>query len=681
MEHYLANITHYITSHPQIGLICALLIAFAESLPIVGTIIPGSLTMTAIGILIGQNALPLVNTLLLAVVGALIGDIIGYWLGKHYQNRIHKVWPFKRYPKMLVMGRDFFQKHGGKSIVLGRFIGPTRSSVPLIAGLLQMRWVNFLVAAIPSAFLWAAVYLFPGILLGAISLTLPKGKATTFTLVGLAVIVLLWLIFWAIQRGFVYIANRINRMTDRCWDWLSTHHGARLIPRLLTSKRNPQDHHQLTLLIFAAVLLAVFGFIFVSVIFHWGIYHANAPVFHLLQNLRSAQLNRFFVVITELGEFEVITLISLTTLLYLTLKRQWYAAWHLVIIFCLAAGSVWFFKHIYFSPRPEGFMVVKPNSSFPSGHTTLTTTVIGFLAFLFAQCLKQKWRWIPYTAWGILVFLAALSRITLGAHWFCDVIAGACFGSALLLVTIISYRRWLPILKQPTQLMIAILITFLLPWVYAATADFHRNIYRYTPYFPNRIIQASAWWQDSIHYAPIYRLSRLGNSIQPFNLQWSGNPDSIEKFLETRGWQEISTKPSIKKILARFTTSNPEQHIALLAQHYQNQPPVLFMIKHPHGKNYIIELRLWRTNIGFIEKMPALLIGSINYHLPSNSLINLQPSEQITLRHGGGIDELITSLDNDFIWKKITVKKKPLPKKIQGLQWDKQVLLIREVAE
>lgn len=109
MEHYLANITHYITNHPQIGLICALLIAFAESLPIVGTIIPGSVTMTAIGILIGQNALPLVNTLLLAVVGALVGDIIGYWLGKHYQNRIHKVWPFKRYPKMLGMGRDFFK--------------------------------------------------------------------------------------------------------------------------------------------------------------------------------------------------------------------------------------------------------------------------------------------------------------------------------------------------------------------------------------------------------------------------------------------------------------------------------------------------------------------------------------------------------------------------------------------
>ena len=350
MEHYLTSITHYISSNPHIGLICALLIAFAESMPILGTIIPGSVTMTAIGILVGKNALPLGTTLSLAIIGALIGDIFGYWLGRHYQDRIHKMWPFKRYPKMLAMGRAFFQKHGGKSIVIGRFIGPTRSSVPLIAGLLKMPWLNFIVAVIPSATLWAALYLFPGVLLGAVSLALPKGKATTFTLIGLGIIVLLWLIFWAIQRGFVYLANLINRMTDRCWDWLSTHHSTRLIPRLLTSKRDPQDHHQLTLLIFSVILMLLFLFVFISVIFQWGIYHANQPVFHLLQNLRGPQLDSVFAFITELGDKQVITVISLLTLLYLVIKQQWYAAWHVLIMFLLVFSGVWFLKTYFFLP-------------------------------------------------------------------------------------------------------------------------------------------------------------------------------------------------------------------------------------------------------------------------------------------------------------------------------------------
>ncbi len=676
MEHYLTAITDYISHNPQVGLICALLIAFAESLPILGTIIPGSITMTAIGILAGKQALPLGDTLLLAISGALMGDILGYWVGRYYQDRIHKIWPFKRYPKMLAMGRDFFHRHGGKSIIIGRFIGPTRSSVPLIAGLLKMRGIKFLLAAIPSAALWACLYLFPGVLLGAVSLALPKGKATTFTLIGLGIIVLLWLIFWAIQRGFVYLVNLINRMTDRCWDWLSTHHGTRLITRMLTSKRDPQDHHQLTLLIFMLILFGLFIFIAVSVIFHWGIYHANQPVFHFLQNLRGPKVNKVFAFMTELGDQQVIIVISLLALLYLVIRRQWYAAWHVAIIVLLTFSAVWFFKHVYFSPRPQGFMVVKSNSSFPSGHTTLSTGVIGFFTFLYAQCLDKRWRWIPYTLWAMLFVMVGLSRLILAAHWFCDVIAGMCFGASMLLLTIIAYRRWMPPIKQPPWLMISLLLAVLLPWGYAGSTEMQRNIYRATPYFPDRIIRFNRWWQHSNGYSPLYRLNRFGHPVQPFNMQWAGNLNDIKKQLEAQHWQEVSFKDDLKRALARFVSKNPEQHIAFLPQLYHNQPPVLFMIKHLDDKARIIELRLWRTNIGFKEAVAPLLIGSVNYHMPSKSFFDLEPSDQITLAQGGGVNELIASLNKKDRWKKVSVGEKQLPQKIKLLDWDKTILLV-----
>ncbi len=678
MEHYLSAITHYITTHPEVGLICTIIIAFAESMPILGTVIPGSVTMTAIGILIGKNALPLGTTFLLAVIGALIGDTLGYWLGKHYQDRIHKVWPFKRYPKMLKLGRAFFKKHGGKSIVIGRFIGPTRSSVPLIAGLLTLSWPRFIIAVIPSAILWAALYLFPGILLGAISLALPKGEATTFTLIGLAIIVLLWLIFWAIQRGFVYLANRVNQMTDRCWDWLSTHHGTRLIPRLLTSKRQPQDHHQLTLLIFSAILLAFFIVVFLSVMWQWGIYDANSPVFHLLQNLRGPRLNIMAAFITELGDKQVITVTSLMMLLYFTIKRQWYAAWHLIIIFILIFSSVWLLKHAFYSPRPQGFMLVNSESSFPSGHVILSTGMVGFLAFIYAQCLQKQWRWIPYTVWSILVILVALSRLILGTHWFCDVIASICLGASLLLLAIVSYRRWLPLLKQPNHLMVAIAISIILPWTYSGINDLDKNIYRSTPYFPDQIITLEHWWNNSTAYTPTYRLSRFGNPMQPFNVQWVGHLDQIKTLLQLAQWEEIPFKENLRRMLARFVSKNPEEHIAFLAQLYHKQPPVLFMIKHIPNKPDIIELRLWRTHIGFQGSTPPLLIGSINYHQPPTSFLDLQPSQQITLHQGGGINELVDTLTPPTLWKKVRLNNpQPLPEKIRALGWDKTILLIR----
>ena len=171
------------------GIIFAFIIAFAESLPLIGTIIPGSVTMTVIGILVGRGMIPGFSTLVWATIGALAGDTIGFALGKYYNERLRTIWPFRKHPKWLTMGEAFFKKHGGKSILIGRFIGPARSSVPLIAGLLKMRWGRFFIAAVPSAISWAIVYMLPGALIGAISLELPKGMTTKFILIGLVVIV------------------------------------------------------------------------------------------------------------------------------------------------------------------------------------------------------------------------------------------------------------------------------------------------------------------------------------------------------------------------------------------------------------------------------------------------------------------------------------------------------------
>lgn len=161
MSHYLKFVIQYLHLHPRFGIFITFVIAFVESLPLIGTVVPGSVTMTAIGTLLGTGILPLGRTLIWAIIGAFLGDCVGFWVGRRYQNKLLKIWPFTKHPKWLTISENFFKKHGGKSIIIGRFAGPVRSTIPLAAGLLQLSWPRFILAALPSAFLWAVMYLFP----------------------------------------------------------------------------------------------------------------------------------------------------------------------------------------------------------------------------------------------------------------------------------------------------------------------------------------------------------------------------------------------------------------------------------------------------------------------------------------------------------------------------------------
>ncbi|MFW0011397.1 MAG: DedA family protein [Coxiella endosymbiont of Dermacentor nuttalli] len=84
IEHYLTQISHYLQAHVYMGIFFAFLISFTESLPLIGTIIPGSVTMSIIGILVGRGMISLNATLSWAAAGALFGDTVGFFIGKYY---------------------------------------------------------------------------------------------------------------------------------------------------------------------------------------------------------------------------------------------------------------------------------------------------------------------------------------------------------------------------------------------------------------------------------------------------------------------------------------------------------------------------------------------------------------------------------------------------------------------
>ncbi len=190
IEQHVPQMLHYFHTHHTQAMAFAFVISFIEALPIIGTIVPGSITMTVLGILIGSKSIPFLPAFLMSCIGAYIGDILGFACGRCFKHRLTGIWPFKKHPEWITKSEAFFQRHGSKSIIIGRFAGPIRSTVPMVAGLLNMPWRFFLTAAIISATLWSIVYMGPGILLGSLALTLPAGAMAKFMGFGLLLIFL-----------------------------------------------------------------------------------------------------------------------------------------------------------------------------------------------------------------------------------------------------------------------------------------------------------------------------------------------------------------------------------------------------------------------------------------------------------------------------------------------------------
>ncbi len=676
MGHFIDHINRYLQIHTHMGFIFAFVLAFAESLPIIGTIIPGSVVMTVIGILVGRGIIPMVPTLILASLGAFIGDIIGFGCGKYFKESILNVWPFKKYPHWIDKGETFFEKHGGKSIIIGRFVGPARSSVPLIAGLLNLNWLRFIVAAIPSAILWAALYLLPGVFIGAISLELPKGSATKFTFIGLAIIVAIWFVIWAIQRFFTYLTLKINTLIDRLWCWMNKHHSSKPIIRFITNRNNPRDHHQLTLIFLATFAICFFTVLAIVAATIGPKTNFNLPVYYFLQSLRSIHLNLVFVIITILANKVTIALISTLIIFSFLIAKRWRATVYFFMLYIVTSVCIEFFKWLTHSPRPTGILSIANSFSFPSGHATYITMLLGFCAYSTAQRLNKKWHPIPYIIAVLFIFLVCFSRLYLGAHWLEDVLAGVSLGAALLLTTLILYRRNQPIVSTGYQWPALISLCIIIPWILIAWLKSSATLHATTRVFPQRTISTALWWKNPVTDIPTYRPNRFGQPVQPFNVQYGSSLAKLKIQLLNSGWTSMSRSLNMKKMLNQFVVTENLNRAPIFPWLYRNQPPRLYLFKRIGNSTNFIELRLWRSGISLSSHQQSLWLGTVIIHLNEPIKNAKRTRSRITLSHSTGITLLNDDLGN--LHRKIVILTHGnQPKKVRMLDWNGTILVIR----
>jgi membrane protein DedA with SNARE-associated domain len=162
MQEYVDSILAFVRVHHAYAAPLVFVLAFGESLAFVSLLLPATVLLIGVGAVIGATGIDFWPIYFAAAIGAALGDWVSYWLGLHYHEQIARMWPLSKHPQLMPRGHAFFEKWGWSGVFIGRFFGPLRAVVPLVAGACAMPQTPFQIANWTSAFIWAGLILGPG---------------------------------------------------------------------------------------------------------------------------------------------------------------------------------------------------------------------------------------------------------------------------------------------------------------------------------------------------------------------------------------------------------------------------------------------------------------------------------------------------------------------------------------
>lgn len=162
LESYARDALAFVEAHAHLAPYIAFALAFGESIAVLSLFFPATFVLIGLGPIIEAGGAPFAPVWAAAVAGASLGDALSYWIGRHFKDSARHIWPLRNYPEMLARGERFFRSYGSWSVFIGRFFGPLRAVVPLVAGMFGMPHLIFQMANVTSAMVWAFILLAPG---------------------------------------------------------------------------------------------------------------------------------------------------------------------------------------------------------------------------------------------------------------------------------------------------------------------------------------------------------------------------------------------------------------------------------------------------------------------------------------------------------------------------------------
>lgn len=411
--------------------------AFAETGAFVGLVVPGETVMLLGGAVAGQGAIDIYLLIAIAWFAAWLGDTTSFFLGR----RLGRDFVLDHGPRVGISHErfekveDYFGRHGGKTIFIGRFISLVRAFAPFIAGSSGMRYRAFVPYSILGTGLWASAHILVGYFFSRSIETAGKYAAKGAFLLATLIVVVVGIVF--LYRRFREEENRAAAVR-----WMEGHRATR---RLVELGRRPQFRFlwdrvtpggtfglEFTSLM---AMLAVASFVLVAYAVVLGGEPGPTPgdetAMEIVGHLHSAALLSIAKVLTWLGSTAAVWGLAAICAALLAWRRRWSEFWVLVAGMVIIQIGIVGIKEAVGRPRPPDPLVASSGSSYPSGHAAHAVFYLWLAATIVLRLRPGMARGAAVVAAGFaLTALIGLSRVYLQVHYLSDVSGGWALGAA-----------------------------------------------------------------------------------------------------------------------------------------------------------------------------------------------------------------------------------------------------------
>jgi membrane protein DedA with SNARE-associated domain/membrane-associated phospholipid phosphatase len=413
--------------------------AFAETGAFVGLVVPGETVMLIGGAVAGQGAIDVYILIAIAWFAAWLGDTTSFFLGR----KLGRGFVIRHGPRFGLSAErfewveDYFSRHGGKTIFIGRFVGIVRALAPFIAGSSGMRYGGFVPYSVLGTGIWASAHILIGYVFS-------RSVDTAAEYAGRGAFLLGTLIVLVVGSVLLYRRLRVAENRVAAVRWMERHRSARwIVPlarrfrpqlRFLWARVTPGGTFGLEFTSLMAVL-AVGGFVLVGytsiVSGDPGPTPGDMTAIDVVESLRVAWLVDAAKAVTALGAGALVYSLAAVCAAALAARRRWAEFGVLVAGMAIVFAGVHELKLAVDRPRPEGGLVTAGGSSFPSGHAAYSTFYVWLAVTVVLRLRPGMAGRAAVVAAGIaLAALVGLSRVYLDVHYLSDVNAGWALGAA-----------------------------------------------------------------------------------------------------------------------------------------------------------------------------------------------------------------------------------------------------------
>jgi membrane protein DedA with SNARE-associated domain/membrane-associated phospholipid phosphatase len=603
------DLLNWMSANPGWAGFWVFLMSFVESLAFVGILIPGIINLFGLGALISLGAMDMFPIWFWGSLGAFVGDLTSYALGRRYRNHLPEIWPFSKFPRMLERGRSYFRVHGPKSVVVGRFIGPLRPVIPVTAGMLGLSARRFLLVDIPACIAWTPAYLIPGMLFGA-SLEIASEYAGRLSLVIVIGAVVLWLTWWIIWTAYEFLASRSARWMRHVIRWLRRHPVFRRIAGPLLDSSQPEV---LSITMMGLLLVLIFWGM-VTLLFLSPFSASPQSIDQSVQayalTLRNHVADPLMVALIQLSRMWVLIPTSMAVLLWLIGAGRKKAALHWLVAM---GGGVILQLLLGWSLRSTPLLSEAGfNAAYnPSEALTLATVVLGYFAVMVARELKRRKRKWPYVIVGLLLSLLVLARLYLGLDWFSGALMGVALGMAWTFVVGIAYRQRA---LRPFNGMAASLIFFgmlAVTFAWQVGENFDNDIAALKLPLPQSELSAQDWWESEWRMLPRERTGSRTVVAREFNFQYAGEPQNFARVLAVSGWQEAPAA-NWRWALMSLNPEPTEMSLPPLKRDYLGHADVLLLHRLGGDPSTQETIRIWDSGFRLKPDGKTVYLGQID---------------------------------------------------------------------